>query len=71
MTPFEPPPPRKSSPRSLAGIPLKGWLGLVLTVAFMGITLYAIPPIRWFFLLSIPPGLVVALILYLLHRRGS
>jgi hypothetical protein len=59
------PPPR----RALAGIPLAGWVGLAFTLAFMGVMLYAVPAVRWFFLLSVPPGLLIGGFLYWLNRR--
>jgi hypothetical protein len=61
--------PAKSTDKRLAGIPLRGWAGLVFTVAFMVVILIALPAVRWFLVLSIPPGLLVGLILYLLERR--
>lgn len=63
---------RESEPlprRALASLPLVGWVGLVLTLAFMGVMLYAVPAIRWFFLLSVPPGLLIGGFLYWLNRR--
>jgi len=64
-----PEPKEKPRQAGLAGIPVKGWLGLLFTLAFMGIILYAVPPVRWFLLFSIPPGLIVGAILYILHRQ--
>jgi hypothetical protein len=55
--------------RGLAGIPLAGWVGLLFTLAFMGVMLYAVPALRWFFLLSIPPGVLIGAFLYWLNRR--
>ncbi len=53
-------------------IPLKGWVGLAFTVGFLVVMMMALPALRWFFLLSIPPGLAVGVVLYLInrHRRG-
>ena len=51
------------------GIPMRGWLGLVITVAFMAVMMLAVPALRWFFVLSIPPGLAIAGIIHLLNRR--
>lgn len=63
---------RESGPRprrATAGMPLAGWVGLVFTLAFMGVMLYAVPAVRWFFLLSVPPGLLIGGFLYWLNRR--
>ena len=53
-------------------IPLKGWVGLAFTIVFLVVMMMALPALRWFFLLSIPPGLAVGVVLYLInrHRRG-
>ena len=50
-------------------IPLKGWVGLAITIGFLFGMLMALPALRWFFLLSIPPGLLVGLVMYLINRR--
>ncbi len=66
----EPPPGTESPPRrGLAGVPITGWVGLVFTLGFTGAILYAVPAVRWFFLFSIPPGLLVGVFLYWLSRR--
>ncbi len=49
-------------------IPVKGWAGLVFVLGVMLLFLVASPAVRWFFFLSIPPGILIGLILYLRHR---
>jgi hypothetical protein len=51
-------------------IPIKGWAGLVFVVGVMLLFLVGSPAVRWFFLLSIPPGILIGVILYIIHRRG-
>lgn len=48
-------------------IPVSGPMGLVFTIASMVIFL-ALPVVRWFFLLSLLPGLAVAAILYWIRK---
>ncbi len=62
-------PKEKRRAAGFAGIPVKGWVGLAFTIAFMVVMMLAVPALRWFFVLSIPPGLVVAGILYVINRR--
>ena len=50
-------------------IPVKGWAGFVFTLGVMLLFLIGSPAVRWFFLLSLPPGLLIGVILYLIHRR--
>ena len=50
-------------------IPVKGGAGLVFALGVMLVFLIGSPAVRWFFLLSIPPGLLIGLVLFLLHRR--
>jgi hypothetical protein len=50
-------------------IPTKGILGALIGVGIMVIILVAVPAARWFLLLSLPAGLLVAAILYLSRRR--
>jgi hypothetical protein len=50
-------------------IPTKGILGALIGVGIMVIILVAVPAARWFLLLSLPAGLLVAAILHLLRRR--
>jgi L-asparagine transporter-like permease len=50
-------------------IPLKGLTGLLFVVAVLGILLVAVPATRWFLLLSVLAGALVAVILYLLRSR--
>jgi hypothetical protein len=52
----------------LRAIPIKGVLGLVVTLAVVVIFLITVPITRWFFLISIPVGLVAALVLRLWHK---
>jgi hypothetical protein len=54
---------------NLHKIPIKGWVGLVFVIGIMALFLIGSPAVRWFFLLSIPPGILIGVILYLLHRR--
>ncbi len=52
-------------------IPAKGILGTMIALGIMVSILVAVPASRWFLLFSIPAGLVVAGILYLVNRlRG-
>ena len=48
-------------------IPVSGTMGLVFTIASMVIFL-ALPVVRWFFVLSLFPGLAVAAILYRIRK---
>jgi hypothetical protein len=50
-------------------IPVKGGMGLVFTLGVMLLFLIGSPAVRWFFLLSIPPGLFIGLAMYLFHRH--
>jgi hypothetical protein len=50
-------------------IPTKGILGALIGVGIVVIILVAVPAARWFLLLSLPAGLLVAAILYLSRRR--
>lgn len=52
-------------------IPVKGITGLVIVVALLLILLVAVPATRWFLLFSIPAGLIVGAILYLMRRGGG
>jgi len=52
-------------------IPTKGVLGAFIAVGIMTIILVAVPAARWFLLLSLPAGLLVAAILYFLHHGES
>jgi hypothetical protein len=45
-----------------------GAMGLIVSVAVVVIVLIAFPAYRWFFLISLGIGLVVAAILFLWHR---
>ena len=51
-------------------IPTRGVLGALIAVGIMAIILVAIPAARWFLLLSLPAGLLVAAVLYF-SRRGE
>jgi len=46
----------------------KGTIGLVLAAVIVVILLVAFPAYRWFFLISVAIGIVVALILFLWNR---
>ncbi len=52
----------------MARLSPKGTTGLVLALAVVAILLYAFPPYRWFFLISMGLGVAVAGGLYLWHR---
>jgi hypothetical protein len=51
-------------------IPTKGVLGAFIAVGIMAIILVAVPAARWFLLLSLPAGLLVAAVLYFSHRQN-
>lgn len=52
-------------------IPVKGVLGTIIALGIMVSILVAVPASRWFLLLSVPAGLLVAGVLYLVNRsRG-
>jgi hypothetical protein len=50
-------------------IPIKGRMGLLLTVALVVIMLIALPQARWFLAVSVVLGVVVAVILRLTRRE--
>jgi hypothetical protein len=50
-------------------IPVKGVVGLVLTLGIMAMFLIAVPATRWVLLFSIPTGIVIALILRFWYGR--
>ncbi len=50
-------------------IPLKGVVGLALTLAIMAIFLVAVPATRWLLLFSVPTGIVIALFLRFWYGR--
>ncbi len=47
----------------------EGWVGLVFTVGVMFMFFTALPQIRWFFLLTLPAGILIGVVLVLIHRR--
>jgi 4-amino-4-deoxy-L-arabinose transferase-like glycosyltransferase len=49
-------------------ISLKGPVGLVVAIGVVAALLIALPVYRWFFLISVGIGLVVAAILFLWHK---
>jgi hypothetical protein len=49
-------------------IPVKGPVGLIFVLGSMAVFLLGLPEVRWFFVLSLPVGLLVALILRLTAR---
>jgi len=53
-----------SEPRST----FRGPMGLIVAVAVVAIVLIAFPAYRWFFLISLGIGIVVAGILFLWHK---
>ncbi len=46
----------------------KGPIGLIVAVATVAVVLIAFPAYRWFFLISLGIGLMVAAILFLWHK---
>lgn len=52
-------------------IPTKGVLGAFIAVGIMVVILVALPAARWFLLLSLPAGLLVAALLHFSHRRNQ
>ena len=50
-------------------IPVQGWIGLVLVVGILTISIIATPMTRWFVLISIAGGLILAAVLYFWRRR--
>jgi len=53
---------------SRSGFGLKGSAGLIIAVVLVAILLFAFPAYRWFFLISVLIGLVIAGGLMLWHR---
>ena len=51
-------------------IPVRGWVGLFFVLGILTISIIATPITRWFFLISIAGGLILAAILYLWRKRG-
>jgi MFS family permease len=49
-------------------VSFSGATGLIVAIAVVAILLIAFPAYRWFFLISLGIGLVVAAILFLWHR---
>jgi hypothetical protein len=59
----------ESTSRSLSsGFTLKGSASLIVAVAVVAILLIALPAYRWFFLVSVLIGLVIAGVLTLWHK---
>ena len=54
----------QSEPRSR----FRGAAGLLVAVGVVAVLLIALPAYRWFFLISVGIGIVVAAILYLWHK---
>lgn len=50
-------------------IPVRGRIGPVFTAGVMILFLIALPAVRWFFVLTLPAGIAVGVMLYLIHRR--
>ena len=50
-------------------IPVEGNPGLIFTLGMMFIFLSSLPQVRCFFVLAIPPGILIGMVLYLIHRR--
>jgi hypothetical protein len=53
---------------SMHKIPVKGGVGLVFTIGVMLLFLISLPEARWFLALSLPAGILVGGVLYLLRR---
>ncbi|MGO8818994.1 MAG: hypothetical protein ACLQVG_30510 [Terriglobia bacterium] len=49
-------------------IPVKGWAGLLFTLGVVVIALVSLPQARWFLAISVPTGVVIAVILRLTSR---
>ena len=58
----------ESRSSSLSSFTLKGSTSLIVAVAVVAILLIALPAYRWFFLISVPIGLVIAGGLTLWHK---
>jgi hypothetical protein len=50
-------------------VPVKGVLGLILTLAFVVVLLVAVPATRWLLLFSVPTGILIALVLRFWYGR--
>lgn len=50
-------------------LPVSGSAGLLFTVGTMAIFLITLPEIRWFFVRSLPAGILVGAALTYIHRR--
>jgi hypothetical protein len=50
-------------------IPVKGFVGLVITLGVMAMFLISVPATRWLLLFSIPTGVVIALFLRFWYGR--
>jgi len=55
--------------RGRSGFTLKGSAGLIVAIAVVAILLIALPAYRWFFLISVLIGLIIAGALALWHKR--
>ena len=58
----------ESRSSSLSSFTLKGSTSLIVAVAVVAVLLIALPAYRWFFLISVPIGLVIATGLTLWHK---
>ena len=58
----------ESRSSSLSSFTLKGSTSLIVAVAVVAVLLIALPAYRWFFLISVPIGLVIAGGLTLWHK---
>ena len=63
------PPPESPSGIDSGTINVKSAVGLVITLGAMILFLVYSPPVRWFFALTLPAGILVGVVLYLLRRR--
>jgi hypothetical protein len=50
-------------------ISVKSWAGLIFAIGIMVLFLIALPAVRWFFVLTLPTGILAGVILYLAHLR--
>jgi hypothetical protein len=54
---------------NISKIPVKGVMGAVFTVGIVLMVLVGLPHARLFFLISVPFGVIVGIVLYLWHKR--
>jgi hypothetical protein len=49
-------------------IPIRGWIGLVITIGVLAGFAIEVPPVRWFLALSVALGLLMVMLLRLSRR---